>query len=81
MTDIDTSGAEAFEQVLEFLADRNVTFALSRANEPVPALLERYGLLEKVGMERIFPTNRHAWAAFQEAGDGVPPPSSPPQSP
>jgi len=81
MTDIDTTGAEAFEELLELLADRNVTFAMSRANKPVPAVLERYGLLEKVGMEHIFPTNRHVWAAFQEAGDGVIPPSSPPQDP
>ena len=81
MTDIDTTGAEAFEELLELLADRNVTFAMSRANKPVPAVLERYGLLEKVGMEHIFPTNRHVWAAFQEAGDGVIPPSSPPQNP
>ncbi len=75
MTDIDTSGAEAFEQVLTLLAEKNITFAMSRANKPVPALLERYHLLEKVGKEQLFPTNRHAWAAFQEAGDGVAPPS------
>lgn len=75
MTDIDTSGAEAFELVLTLLAEKNITFAMSRANKPVPALLERYHLLEKVGKEQLFPTNRHAWAAFQEAGDGVAPPS------
>jgi len=81
MTDIDASGAEAFEEVLDFLAERKVTFALSRTNEPVPALLERYGLLERVGTEHFFPTNRQAWAAFKEASAGVPSPSSPPQNP
>ena len=74
MTDIDMTGAEAFEELLELLADRNVTFAMSRANEPVRALLERYGFLERIGTEHFFPTNRDAWAAFKEASDGVPSP-------
>jgi len=81
LTDIDMTGAEAFEQLLELLADRNVTFAMSRATEPVRALLERYGFLERVGTEHFFPTNRDAWAAFKEASDGMPSPSSPPLNP
>jgi SulP family sulfate permease len=81
LTDVDMAGAEAFEELLELLSDRNVTFAVSRASEPVRTLLERYGFLERIGTEHFFPTNRHAWAAFKEAGGGVPSPSSAPQNP
>ena len=81
LTDVDMAGAEAFEELLELLSDRNVTFAVSRASEPVRTLLERYGFLERIGTEHFFPTNRDAWAAFKEAGGGVPSPSSAPQNP
>jgi sulfate permease, SulP family len=64
MTDIDTSGAEVLHQVLKLLASRDVTFALARANPQLPSLLRRYGLLELIGEDRLYPTNRHAVAAL-----------------
>ncbi len=73
MNDIDTTGAEALHQVLAWLANRGVTVALSRANQPTAALLGRYHLLELIGEERLYPTNRHAIAAFrQETGQATP---------
>ena len=66
MVDIDTSGAEALHQVLSGLADRGVTVAISRANPEQLELLKRYNLLELIGDEHIYPTNRHAVAAYRE---------------
>jgi high affinity sulfate transporter 1 len=69
MVDIDTSGAEVLHQVLSGLADRGVTVAISRANEPTAALLAQYHLLDLIGDEHIYPTNRHAVAAYRDEYD------------
>jgi sulfate permease, SulP family len=69
MVDIDSSGAETLRQVLTSLTNRGVTFALSRANQTTTDLLAHYHLLELIGENRLYPTNRHAVAAFrQETG-------------
>jgi len=69
MVDIDSSGAETLHQVLTSLTDRGVTVALSRANQTTTNLLVHYHLLELIGEKRLYPTNRHAVAAFrQETG-------------
>jgi SulP family sulfate permease len=73
MVDIDTTGEETLHQVLTWLANRGVTVALSRANQSTSALLSHYHLLELIGKNRLYPTNRHAIAAFrQETGQGTP---------
>ena len=73
MVDIDTTGEETLHQVLTWLAKRGVTVALSRANQSTTALLSRYHLLELIGKDRLYPTNRHAIAAFrQETGQATP---------
>jgi sulfate permease, SulP family len=73
MVDIDTTGEEVLHQVLTWLANRGVTVALSRTNQPTAVLLARYHLLEVIGKNRLYPTNRHAIAAFrQETGQATP---------
>jgi sulfate permease, SulP family len=73
MVDIDTTGAEVLHQVLTSLANRGVTVALSRTNQPTSALLARYHLLQLIGENRMYPTNRHAIEAFrQETGQATP---------
>ena len=66
MVDIDTTGEEALHQALTWLAKRGVTVAVSRANQSTAALLAHYHLLELIGENRLYPTNRHAIAAFRE---------------
>jgi high affinity sulfate transporter 1 len=66
MVDIDTSGAEVLHQVLSWLADRGMTVAISRANEPTATLLEQYHLLDLIGENRLYPTNRHAIADYRQ---------------
>jgi high affinity sulfate transporter 1 len=77
MVDIDTSGAEVLHQVLSGLADRGVTVALSRANPDLLDLLKQYHLLELIGDEHIYPTNRHALAAYRDEY-GLPSPQTGP---
>jgi len=66
MVDIDTSGAESLHQVLTSLAKQGVTVALSRVNQSTATLLSRYHLLELIGADRLYPTNRHAITAFRK---------------
>ena len=73
MNDMDTTGEETLHQVMSWLAKRGVTVAVSRANPSTTALLRHYHLLELIGENRLYPTNRHAIAAFrQETGQAAP---------
>jgi len=67
IVDVDTTGAGALRQAIDMLAKRNVTFAVSRADRSFRSWLETYELMELVGPQRFYPTNRHAAAAFREA--------------
>ena len=66
MVDIDTTGEETLHQVLTWLAKRGVTVAVSRANQSTAELLAHYHLLELIGKNRLYPTNRHAIMAFRK---------------
>jgi len=66
MRDMDTTGSEALRQVLTLLAEHDVTFAVSRASEPLESVLKDYGLLDEIGRHRFYATNRDAVAAFRE---------------
>jgi hypothetical protein len=55
-----------FREVLSLMSQRGVIFALSRANKPLTHLLANYHLLDKIGANRLYPTNRHAVAALRE---------------
>jgi SulP family sulfate permease len=63
--DMDTTGEEAMRQVLAMLAERDVTFAITRASTPLQSILKDYGLLDEIGRERLYDTNRAAVAAFR----------------
>jgi sulfate permease, SulP family len=68
IVDVDTTGAAVLRQAIDLLARRNVTFAVSRADRPFRSWLEKYDLMEHIDPSRFFPTNRHAAAAYREAG-------------
>jgi MFS superfamily sulfate permease-like transporter len=75
--DLDVTGADAFREVLGLMSEHDVTFALSRANKPLIKLLANYDLLDKIGEDRLYPTNRHALAVLRdeqssEQGDTAP---------
>jgi high affinity sulfate transporter 1 len=73
MNDMDTTGEETLHQVLTWLAKRGVTVAVTRANPSTTALFKHYHLLKLIGENRLYPTNRHAIAAFRrETGQAAP---------
>jgi SulP family sulfate permease len=73
MVDLDTTGEQVLHQVLKWLANRGVTVAVSRANQTTSSLLAQYHLMKLIGENRLYPTNRHAIAAFRkEAGQLTP---------
>jgi MFS superfamily sulfate permease-like transporter len=73
ISDIDTTGADALEAVIKYLKGSGITFALARAEPPIPHLLERYRLTEKIGPGRLYATNRAAVQAFLlETGESTP---------
>ncbi|WP_435200336.1 SulP family inorganic anion transporter [Janibacter sp. GS2] len=61
VTDIDVTGAEAFESTKTWLDERGVVLAFSRVRPEVRARLSHLGLLTN---ERTFATNRAATAAL-----------------
>jgi MFS superfamily sulfate permease-like transporter len=73
INDMDTTGEEVLNQIFTWLAKRGVTVAVSRANPSVAALFRQYHLVELIGENRLYPTNRHAIAAFRrETGQAMP---------
>lgn len=73
ITDIDTTGAEALEGAIEHLEKKKITFAVARAQGRILELLRRYELLERIGEERVYLTNRDAVAAFARETGRKPP--------
>ena len=63
VTDIDVTGAEAFESLEQWLRDNDVTLAFSRVRPPTRARLEELGLLSG---QAFFATNREAVAALAD---------------
>lgn len=63
--DIDTTGADALRSLLDTLENQGTTFAITRATAPVPELLHTYELMERIGEEHIFRTNRDAEKAWR----------------
>jgi SulP family sulfate permease len=66
MVDVDTTGAEVLRQAITMAAERDVVFAVSRADRSLRSWLEKYELMELIDESRFYPTNRHAAAAFRE---------------
>lgn len=67
MSDLDYTGAAALSAVLDELARREITFAIARAGEHVRQSLERSGLLERIGEDRLFPAVDEAVTALSAA--------------
>ncbi|MFK4836091.1 SulP family inorganic anion transporter [Microbacterium sp. ZW T2_14] len=67
VSDIDVTGAEAFQSLEQWLDDHDVTLAFSRVRPPTRARLEELGL---VSGQAFFTTNRAAVARLADR-DGV----------
>lgn len=66
ITDIDVTGAEALEQVIDWLEERSIDFAITRVSGRLEERLQTYGLLTRIGRQRIYASNREVTKAFLE---------------
>lgn len=84
ITDIDTTGAEVLGELLDDLRAEDVELAFAELKGPVKDRLRRYGLYDRIGDDRFFPTLGTAidayvdetgtpWVDWEERidGDGV----------
>jgi MFS superfamily sulfate permease-like transporter len=64
--EVDFTALEAVEAVRTELARAGTVFALARVKQDLLARLESFGLLEKIGADRLFPTLPTAVEAYQQ---------------
>jgi MFS superfamily sulfate permease-like transporter len=96
ITDIDITAAAMLERLVDELAHEGITLAFAELKDPVRDRLRRYGLLERIPEDNIYPTVGTAVSAYvresgepwtdweEEAGGGgpaAPGPISPPEPP
>ena len=63
--EVDFTGLEALDAVRETVTRQGAVFALARVKQDLLARLQAFGLSEKLGDERLFPTLPTAVAAYQ----------------
>jgi MFS superfamily sulfate permease-like transporter len=79
--DIDITAMDAVEEVRAKLVDRGVVFAFARVKHDILDSLQTYGLADRIGADRLFPTLPTAEAAYraweneQAGGRHRPPPA------
>jgi len=56
VTDIDTTGAEVLRDLLDDLAAEGIDLVFAELKGPVKDRLRRYGLYDRIGDDRFFPT-------------------------
>ena len=64
ISDIDSTGSDAFSQVLDVAEKHHVTFAVSRLESAVRDLLKTYDLLDRIGENNLYRTNGAAEQAY-----------------
>jgi hypothetical protein len=69
ITDVDSTAADAFGELLDLLAERGIRLVFARLKGTVRDRLEPYGLVAKIGREHFYPTTGEAVHAYvQETG-------------
>ncbi len=66
ITDIDSTGAEILDNVIDDLEARNVKFAFAGLKGPTKDRLRSYGLFDRIGEQNFFPNTISA-VAFHES--------------
>jgi MFS superfamily sulfate permease-like transporter len=88
ITDVDTTAADVLDRLEADLAKEGITLAFAELKDPVKARLRRYGALQRVGEERIFPTvgtavsgylrsSGERWTDWEEEDEASEPPGPP----
>jgi SulP family sulfate permease len=64
--EVDFTALEALDAVREEITKQGAIFALARVKQDLLARLRAFGLADKIGEERLFPTLPTAVQAYQE---------------
>jgi sulfate permease, SulP family len=64
--EVDSTALDALEELRAELTDRGIVFALARVKQDLLSELEAFGLVDKIGRDRLFPTLPTAADAFAE---------------
>ncbi|MEM9041147.1 MAG: sulfate permease [Actinomycetota bacterium] len=64
---IDTTAIEQLVDLVDDYAERGLSVAVARANTRVEGVLERGGVIERIGPESVFPTINAAVRAFERS--------------
>ena len=73
ISDIDVTGAGTLKQVIRFLEQKGIRFAMSRVSHSLHRLLETYELLEVIDQDQIYSSNREVAKAFRSEQLGINP--------
>jgi len=63
---MDTTGAASLSEVVAELAEKGMVLAVAGAKRPLRSMLDRTGLTEQIGTERIFPTLQSGVEAMRQ---------------
>ena len=69
MNDVDTTGAEALESILDDLEDDGIVIAVAELKGPVVDRLVSYGLFDRIGEGHFYPTLGRAIDGFVDSTD------------
>ena len=64
ITDVDTTAIDPLCRLVDDLAEQGIDFGLAELKHPVREHLEDYGLIERLGEDRLYPTLGSAVHAF-----------------
>jgi MFS superfamily sulfate permease-like transporter len=67
MIDVDTTAADVLAELISELGARNIEFGLAELKHPVAEHLQRYGLMEQIGADNVYPTIGSAVHAYIHA--------------
>jgi len=66
ITEVDITGLDALDEVLSYCASSGIVLALDHVKHEVLIMLDRHGIGERIGHDRMFPTHPTAVAAYEE---------------
>ncbi len=70
VSDIDTTAVQQLDELLDDLAAADVGVTMARVRQPVIDMLERSGMLDRLGPEAVFLEVDDAVDAYRRRGDG-----------
>jgi len=72
VTDVDPTASEALAEAVALLHEHGKVIGIARASSPVRELLDTYGIVDDIGVEHLYVSNREALRAYLADGRETP---------